>query len=336
MNRRVLAVAVLLIAAACAHPPVEDQVTIEPWADDTVLITAQTKFEMKPANDLMKQRVESARAAALSGTDPWAIRFGALDPIQERLTILKDHGDLDRVTRAVRIKNDDLQQVFSDTNITADILRGEGWNELRFYTGSGGRATREQQRQFDAELAAWSEDVARYFTHIHHLYTYLNGNPERAQYVFAALLEDDAPVLEEEQPLVDAVLDSMANIADKLDAQEGRAATFGEEADLIFNPFPGRIIVRTPRDVISSEGFTKDGKDVVIEPVNLAETIGSMQGTWISPDPLAALLRDQEPTAASLASAKRKSTAVVTGTEIVRALREQLTRPREYIVRWHS
>src|ERR1043165_9748557 len=114
-----------------------DEVTIEPSKDgDTVLVTAQTTFALNPPNELMKHSVESARTAALSSTDPWSIRFSRLTPAQERFTMEKDHGDLQRVTRAVNIKSEDLQQVFSDANITVDILRGDGWSELRFYPGT--------------------------------------------------------------------------------------------------------------------------------------------------------------------------------------------------------
>ena len=80
------------------------------------------------------------------------------------MTFEKTAATLERVTRSARIPSDDLQQVFSDTNITVDVLRGEGWRELAFYPGAGGRATREQQRTSTTQLATWSSAVARYFT----------------------------------------------------------------------------------------------------------------------------------------------------------------------------
>lgn len=343
--KRVLTAAMLVIlAASCAKPPVSDEVTIEPSKDgDSVVVTAETTFMLNPPNELMKRRIENARTAALSGTDPWSIRFSRLTPAQERFTMEKDHGDLARVTRAVRVRTEDLQQVFSDANITVDLLRGDGWSELRFYPGTNGRATREQQRQFEGELAAWSQDVARYFTAVHGLYTYLGAAPQRAEYVFAALLDEknvdgtDAQVLEEEQPLVEGVVAAMEKIGDRMDEQEGRAATFAEEADLVFNPFPARITVRAPRDITSMEGFTaQKGSDVTIEPVDLFATIAAMEGKWITPDPLAALLREEKPTAAQIARLERTSTAVVTSSEVARAIREQLARPKTYTVRWKN
>ena len=331
----------LLLLAACAKPPITDELTIEPEReDDTIVITLATSFTLKPANDFARARVEAARAAALSATDPWSIRFDRLSvPEEERVTYQKSRGTLERVTRVARVSSDDLQHLLSDTNITVDVLRGEGWRELTFYPGSGGRATREQQREFDAELTTWSQSVARYFSAVHRLYSYLRLNPQRDRDVFTALLGDKEVLLaEEEQPFVDDVLAAMEEIADRMDAQDDRADTFAEQADLIFNPFPARVTIRVPGDVLASEGFQKSGKsgDLVIEPVDLFAAIGALEGQWISPDPLVALLRDERPAPEEIAKLPRKSEAVVSGGEVARAIRDQLQRPRMYSVRWRS
>jgi hypothetical protein len=338
MSRRLWCLLLLLLAGACTRIPVTEELTIE--ADEggeTVVVTASTKFLLNPPNEQLRVRVEAARAAALSGTDPWSIRFARLStPEEERVSYHKSRGALEQVVRSARIPADDLQHLLADTNITVDVLRGDGWREIAFYPGSGGRATREQQKELDTALATWSEAVARYFVAVHHLYAYLRQAPRRDVYVFAALLANepaDAPVTEEERPLIDAVTDAMTAIATQMDEHEGRAATLAEEADLVFNPFPARMVVRVPGDVISREGF---GKDLTIEPVDLFAAIGKLEGRWISPDPLVALLRDEQPTAEQLARAPRQSEAVVSSTEIARAIREQLVRPREYSVRWRE
>lgn len=331
--------AALLLAFGCVRPAVTDELVIEPAReDDTLLVTATTKFALDAASEQTRRRVDAARAAALASTDAWSVRFARLDtPEEERVLHQKHRGALERVTRSARIPADDLQQLFSDASITVDVLRGDGWRELTFYPGSGGRATREQRAEFERELHRWSESAARYFTAIHHLYTYLGADPQRARYVFAALLgEKDAAVLEEEQPLVDAVVASMEEIADRMDAQEGRAATFAEQADLIFNPFPARVTVRAPTDVLSSEGFVTEQGALVIEPVDLFAAVGALEGRWVSPDPLTALLRDEMPSSAEIARQRRKSQAVVTSSEIEQAVRERLARPRTYRVRWRD
>jgi hypothetical protein len=331
----------VLFLVACSRVPVTEELTIEPDEDtDTVVVTASTTFELHARNDVARARVESGRAAALSATDPWSIRFARLStPEEESVTYQKNRGALERVTRSARIPTDDLQHLLSDTNITVDILRGEGWREIAFYPGSGGRATREQQRELEATLTTWATSVARYFTAVHHLYSYLRVHPGRDRDVFAALVgnqQEEPPVTEEELPLVEAVIEAMGDIASAMDEHEGRAATLAEEADLVFNPFPARVVVRVPGEVISSEGFTAKSKELVIEPVDLFAAIAALEGRWIAPDPLAALLRDERPTPEQLAETPRKSEAVVSSSEIARAIREQLARPRGYSVRWRQ
>jgi hypothetical protein len=332
---------VLLLSAACTQMAVHDDLTIEPSQDSyTVTVTAETRFELHPRHDAARARVEAAQAAAIAGTDPWSIRFARLSaPDEERVTYQKSHGALEVVTHSAKIAEDDLQHLLADTNITVDFTHGEGWSELALYPGSGGRATREQQREFDAALEQWSQSVVRYFTAVHHLYSYLNEFPGRERYVFASLVQEhpeDAPLTEDERPLVDAVVDAMGNIATQMDAQEGHATTLAEEADLIFNPFPARVTVRVPGDVIATEGFSTKSKALVIEQVDLFKAIAALEGRWITPDPLAAVLREDGPSPEQLAEAPRKSQAVVSSTEIARAIREQLVRPRMYSVRWRD
>lgn len=341
--RRHALLALLFVFAACTRPPVTDQVTIQPSSeDDTMTVTVQTTFSTATRAEA-QARVDAESAAALSGTDAWSVRFARLQtPETERLTLEKSRGALERVTRTARIPSDDLQQLFSDTGITVDVVQGEGWRELRLYPGSSGRATREQQAELERTLDVWSRSVARYFTAMHHLYRYLDAHPQRERAVLAALLEEKGPdglvppvFEEEEQPLLDAVTRSMDEITTRMDSEEGRTAVF-ELADLVYNPFPGRIVIQAPREVLAREGFTGKGNEVTIEPVDLFQSLAGLEGRWISPDPLAAMLRDEKVTSAQLADAERRSAAPVSGSEVTRAIREQLVRPRTYVVRWRD
>lgn len=343
MRNRWLLVLLLVLAGACTQVPVEDTITIAPSPDDdTMTVAVTSRFLMSPSNDTARERVAAARAAALSGTDPWSIRFSRLDtPFEERHTIEKSRGELQSATHAVRIPSDDLQQLLSDTNITVDVVRGDGWRELRLYPGSGGRATREQQQELEETLQAWSRSVTRYFAAMHHVYHYLDRHPQRAQPLFAAMLEEEGPdgiipaATEEEQSLLDAVQKSMVEITTRMDTEEGLTAIF-ELTDLAFNPFPGRFVVRTPGEVLASEGFTPKGNEVTIESVDLFASLQGLEGRWISPDPLAGMLREEKVTSQQLAQAERKSTAVVSSNEVLRAIRDQLVRPRSYVVRWRT
>lgn len=337
-------VLILLLAAACTRAPVSDELSIEFSEDhDDVVVTAQTSFDLRVQDDGARARIESARQAALAGVDPWSVRFARLEPEVERTTLQRTRGELDRVIRSVRIRSSELQDVFSDTSITVDLLEGDGWRELSFYTGAASRATREQERQFAENLAGWSRSVARYFSAVETLYGYLDSQPSRARYVFAALLHEEGPdgapplITEEEQPLVDAVLASMDEIANRMDRQQGRAEGLAEEADLLFNPFPARVTVIAPGDVLSSEGFSaSEGRRVVVEPVDLFQAIARLEGRWISPDPLAALLEDEVPSSESMAAIPRRAELVSGAGEIATAIREQLVRPKRYAVRWRE
>jgi len=342
MRRRIATLLVLLAAAGCARGPVTEDVSIEiAKGSDTAVVTAETYFDLAAKNEEAMSRIESARAAAISGTDPWSYRFGRVTPEVDTVTFRRNRGSLESVIRSVRIPSTDLQQVFSDTNITVHVLHGAGWSELSFYPGTTNRATRQQQLELNTALTEWSTSVARYYTAIDHLYTYVNANPQRAQYLFAFLLSEKGPdeaepvVLEEEQPFVDAVGAAMEEIASKMDSDQGRADTFSEEADLVYNPFPARMSITVPGDIISSEGFTrtKEGATVV-EPVNLYGALTALEGRWISPDPLVALIREEQPTSTQLASMPRRSTPFVPATDVADAIKEKLVRPKTYTVRW--
>ena len=338
--RRALLLALLSVAAACARPPVQDEVTIEfPAEGDAVLVTAETKFELNPRNNDIRKRVDTAREAAVSGTDAWSVRFGRLTPETERVTFQRQRGALETVTRFVRIPSDDLPRVFSDAAITINVMRGDGWRELAMYPGTSSRATREQQKRFDEALSAWSADVARYFTAVRHLYTYLDEQPGRAKYAFGAILSNEeaqAGVTEDEAPLVEAVIDAMVKIADRMDQQDARAESFAESADLMFNPFPARMTIRVPGEVLAVEGFEKAEKELVIEPVDLFKAVAALEGRWISPDPLAALLRDEAAKADEIAELPRHAVPVTSSSDVTAALREKLARPRAYVVRWRD
>lgn len=334
--------ALLVLSCSCA-PPVKDELTLDfADGDGTVIVTAETTFDLAPRDRASRQRVDAAQEAAESETDAWSTRFARLEPEAERITFDRRRGVLERATRSIRIDSADLQQVFADANVTVSLVRADGVTELALYPGSGGRATREQREHFDAALAEWSAAAADYVAAVDHLYSAMASDPDRAKYLFAAILREpaidgsDPVVLEEEQPLVDGVLAAMERIAALMDEQEESASALAEEADLVANPFEARVVVRLPSAAEDVEGFTRDGdRTLVIEPVDLLATVRSLEGQWLSPDPLAALLRDEPPTAESLAALPRRVTPARAG-EIEEGIRERLARPSRFVVRWRD
>jgi len=325
MGKRIALAAALLFAAACERRVAHDELTLDFGKDDSVIVTAVSPLE----ND-------AARDAALAGTDPWGVRFARLNAEEERVTFEKRFGIAQRVTRSMRIARPDLQQVFSDVSLTVTVQRIDGVNELRFYPGSGTRASREQQEHFAKALEAWSKQLAGYYAAVHRLYTYMDANPDRARDLWAVVLsEENPPVLfEEEEPYADEVLRRMDELVARMEAEEPLALQYAREADLIYNPFPARIHIETSGDALSREGF---GEKLVIEPIDLFESVKSLEGRWISPDPLVALLRNEKPpTADALSRLRRTSHFGVTGKDIADALTERLTTPRSYAVRWRD
>lgn len=333
---RRLALLALIVLAACAPPPVSEDVTIEIEPEDSAVITAVTTYEMNARSATIRRRVDEARNAALTGTDLWGARFARIAPEFERVTFDRRSGVLESVTRVGRVAQRDIQPLFSDASLTISLIDGDGTRELSIYPGTSSRATREQRERFQRKMSAWSTDVARYFTALHHLYSYLDANPDRARYLFEALNREGSPVTEDEQPLIEAVGDAMEAISRRLEVEEGDAYSFAEEADLVFNPFPARLTIRTPGEIIDAKGFEVEGRDAVVEPINILKAIASLEGRWVSPDPLALLFRDEEIVVEDIAAMPRKSSAVVTASEIESALRERMKRASAYSVRWRD
>ncbi|MEA2489641.1 MAG: hypothetical protein QOH21_1433 [Acidobacteriota bacterium] len=343
MRKRLTLIA--LVVVACSRPPVQDEVTIELAAEGgKATVTSQTTYELTPKNDAERERIDSARQAAISGSDEWSVRFARLTPDSEKVTFERTRGQLERVTHSARMPAAEVERLFSDTSISLQFVDGNDVRELRIYPGTSARATREQHRHFEEQLQSWSVEVAHYFTALHHFYDYLDEHPERARYVFAALLEekgsDGAPpaMLDEERPLVEAVSDAMTTIAGRMDEQEERALTFSEEADLIYNPFPAQLTIVVPGEILAREGFaeSKTAKTVTVEPVDLLTAIAGLEGRWVTPDPLAAALREETLTAAQMVEMPRESAASVSATEVAAAIREQLARPKSYLLRWRG
>jgi len=319
MSKWIPVVAALVLAAACTRRPA-DELTIDfSRDDDRVIVTAESVLD-----------TTAAREAAIAGVDPWAVRLARVNADFERTTFEKTRGTLDRVVHSIRIPRRDLQQVFSDTSITVHLTTADSVSELTFYPGTSVRASREQQEHFNAALASWSAAAARYYDAVHRLYSYMDANPDRVLALYEAILAPPDVILpalfEEEQPYLDQLLRTMDELAARMDEEERNAVLYAEEADLLFNPFPAKVTVNVPGDV----------KPLVIQPLDLYEKLKTLEGRWISPDPLIAFLRDETVTAADLARMPRRSTLNVRAGDVETAVKEQFSRPDTYSIRWRE
>jgi hypothetical protein len=333
----------LLLAACGMRGPVASRVTVAPSDDPQRLaITVSTDIESHTAGPAMEARVTEIREALLAGRDEWSPRFASVPADSERIIIDRKYGVLRHVEHSATINADDLQRFFSDTGMTLTLTRGEGWTELTIYPGASTRATRQQRERVEKTLTAWSEDAARYFNAVDRLYFFLAQHPQRAEGIFDMLLgERQRPLNEEEQALVDTVTEAMDRLSKRLQADEKDVTTLDEEFDLVFNPFSAEIAVHTPREIVASEHFEKRATDLaVIHRDGILDAMSALEGRWISPDPLAILLRSgatddsKLPSPASVAALPRRSKTGVLASEVEQAVTEELRPASVYRVRW--
>ncbi len=336
-----LGMTALLLSGCGLRAPIRNTIVIEP--DDTVrnaTITVLTEFSTEATNRAVKERLRVARAAALDGRDEWSARFGNLTVQTERIFFEKQRGTLSRVERSAVVAIDDLQRFFADTGISVQITRGEGWSELALYPGASTRATRQQRERVNSSLKTWSADAVRYLRALHHLYWYLDREPQRAEPAFRALFSEETILNDEEESLVTEVDKATDTILEHMKLAESEATTLDEEFDLVYNPFPGEIVVKLPRQITAVEGFARRGADsAAISRAGLLDAAAALEGRWFSPDPLAILLRADDsksdvPDAATLAKQPRRSTEVPSAGEVEKAFLEQLRPAATYRVRW--
>jgi hypothetical protein len=252
----------------------------------------------------------------------------------------REHGELVRAERIARIESGDLQKIFFDVAVSAVVTHGDGWAELAVYPGTSTRATRSQRDDAEKKLSAYSERAVVYFGAVRAMYGYLNERPQRAEELFAALFrdpEDPQPPLinDEEHDLVTAVRKGLEGLTENADTEQLEA-----EADMVYNPMPARIIVRVPGQPLVVEGFAIGrGGDLVAEPPSLLDAVASLEGRWVTPDPLAFATRpggggDPAKEAALIAAMPRHAASVIGEIEVADALVQRLRPAPRYRVRW--
>ena len=338
-GRAGLAAAVFFFAGSCANIVHHDLTLTFDDRGERVTIAAATSL---PASKESRDRTrdDRLREDILAGGDEWSLRFANASPESDRVTFERARGELIRAEHVARIDTADLQKVFFDVAVSAVVTRGDGWAELAIYPGTSTRATRPQRDDAEKRLRAYSQRAVRYFDAVRAMYDYMNEHPQRAAELFAALFreaDDPQPSLinDEEHDLVTAVRKTVDALA-----QDEDTAALEAEADLVYNPLPARIVVRVPGEPLIVEGFTR-GKEgqLVAEPPSLLQAIASLEGRWVTPDPLAFSVRpggggDPDKEAALIAAMPRRTTAVVGEIEVGDALVQKLRPAPRYRVRW--
>ena len=337
MKRTAVLAALLLLSC---EPLVRRTVTLA--FDDTgerVTISATTTLATDIEGTKREAQVDEEREALLAGTDPWSIRFANANPEADRVVMERKHGALQSLEHIATVPVENLQKFFFDTPITVSLIHGDGWLELLLIPGTSTRATRRQQQRVDEALREDSRRAAAYFSAVRSMYLYLDEKPQRAVDLFADVFghDDKTPprLSNDEQSLTAAVRDSVDSL---YEATEGNLDA--RDFDAVFNPFAADVRVVVPTQPLLSEGFARmaDGS-LLIKPPTPLEAVGALEGRWITPDPLAAMLRapkDENPNefVASIAAMPRRAEPVVVPSEIADALAATMRPAPQYRVRW--
>jgi hypothetical protein len=289
--------------AGCFEEPVEERVHLCFQADGSLVVTAATRVNEVPGsgdNAALLRRLNEVRQTLERGDDDWRRRFGLIDPLAERVVLDRVGGALTELRRsAAGVDAEGLRALFADAGVAALLQIGEGRAELAISAGPSRRATREQRQAVGAALERWCELLARYTGDADALFRYLGERPERARaclsVLFSALTRSAGEELEErEAALVGAVDGDVSEAVRVFDLAEGEAYTVNELSHLVFDPFPGRVIVHTASAPEEVEGFARlpDGS-LEIPGLGLWEAFAALAGRWLEPDPLLTIVEHQ-------------------------------------------
>ncbi|HSP17433.1 MAG TPA: hypothetical protein VLV78_22000 [Thermoanaerobaculia bacterium] len=337
MKRIAIAAIVCLLAVSC-----------DPLAREEMTLTFDDSGEtvrVKVASD--KNHIDTYHAGegnrlgedVLAERDEWSARFAAADARDERIIIGRSAHKVTSVEEEATVDTADLQRLFFDVGVTVQVIRGEGWAELTMFAGASNRATNRQRDAVQRKLEDYARLGARYFTAVRDLYDFLDANPGRAEEMFFGVYTDkreEALLSEKERPYVDAVRRAAEALSD---AGDDNQRELERTADLVFNPFPAAVAVRVPSEPLVVEGFErqKDGS-LVAGTATPFQAIVNLEGRWVSPDPIAELMRSEglgaRDLAARIAAKPRKAERMVNASEIVDAIVKGIQPAPRYRVRW--
>lgn len=287
-------------------------------------------------------RVKDLRASSGDGfgediiraRDEWSIRLRNAGAEKQRIIVDQTRGELVRVEQTATIGADDLQRFF-DTGVTVQVTHGPDWTEVTFYPGASNRATRQQRSAVAEKLEIFAGLAATYYESLAALYRHLDANTTRAEPLFRALFEekeDQRPEMSEREAALVGAVRTSAEALWKLEDEDSKA--FARNADFVYNPFPGRLDVAIPSAPLLLEGFEKNEDGILIATTRTPfEALMSLDGTWISPDPVALALRREKVRPEEIAEAPR-SVSPVDAAAIRRKLIEAMQPAPRYRVRF--
>lgn len=370
-----------LMLWGCFEEPVVERLHLR-FLPAAVEVTARVVIQDRPySNDSLARRLEQVERSLLSGQDPWSGRFEALRPERESFRWEKERGRLARAERrALGTEPGRLEDFFGDTAVLARYETGElpagdrrldgtgldaavseagptdlAWASFALYPGPGNRADRQQTRRVNEVLEGWGDLASRYLHAAEDLYRYLERHPERAEACLLALYGDllEDPVEPEisarEAELVEAVAEGVTELSGVLDPDEDEGYSLDELSRLVYDPFPARITVEVPGEMLEVEGFDipADQEGIIGEGSRVLKVPGlslwsswlALEGVWVFPDPAASfyyLALQDDPDAAfpDLLAAERRAEPAPSPAEVQDAVEDLLRPEPAYRVVW--
>lgn len=365
-ERRVPAPVLVLLLVALGvtgcffvEEPIREHLTMRFLPDGGVAVEVEVDIDVEGLSEgnsgAADQRVREMQRALLEGRDPWSDRFALLAAERESYRWEKRKGSLARVEHRARIDDPGrLEAFFADTPVLATYQVGREWAELGLYPGpAGSRANHRQQRRLAEALETWSEAVATYLESAETLYRRLEREPSRAGVVlghlYGEIADDTEPtgtLTADEEALLDELLVRMEKVIDILFVEPGEAYTVNELSHLVYDPFPARVTVEVPGEVLELEGFVAGAAEGTLEVPGLGlwEALADLEGRWIRPDPAVAavgLLHAEEGEPArlmldELLRAERHVAPAPLPGEVTAAVEERLRPEAAYRIVWRT
>ena len=339
-----------LLLVSCFEPPIQEDLALHFLENGAVVATARIELadSQKVTGAAVKRRLEEVRRTLGDGTDAWGPRFAGLAPAAERYGWEKRLGEVRRLERsAVVAAPARLAELFRDTSlaVTYRVVEEERWAELSIVPGASSRASRRQRRDLEQALGPWFEGIAAYVATTRELYDYLDAHPHRSRACFAELFSDlvedeDEPLSEEEEALVERIGKSMEEVLAVLLTDGDAAWSLDEISHLVYDPFPARLTVTLPAKPLEVEGFATDREDrLTVSGLGLWSALAALEGRWLSPDPVLLYVAHQGDAKqsfdlSSVAEATRRAEPLVQAAEVEQAVVELLAPAPLYRARW--
>ena len=338
-----------LLLLGCFEDPIEERCTLRVEPTGEVRVTVETVVR-RPlgGNRQFDERLAALDQELMGGYGRWQARFERIEGDREGLSWERWEGHLVRHERWLQLPEPEQQlpELFGDTPIDVELQRGDESAELTLVAGPSDRATRRERERIDQTLVAWSEDLAAHLAATAELWRYFESHPDRAGPVtwmlFDDMLEEEdrgrTELLPVEEDLVLRSQRAQQRVVEIFDFPEDEAFTLQEISRRVFDPFPAVFAVELPEGslLLEREGFElgDDGR-LVVPRHSLWDAFVSLEGRWVSPDPLLAQVRqaliDDDapfPVEAFLDQEFRFPATSPRGTEVARNLRQAL-RPTE-------